>query len=178
MLVEAVEGFVLGMKPLLELRMGEVVVRLLGDLVVELPAENVGLGGELARHFFGDAAAELAIARVGEGELLAISMDRTFTVLIDEKGFWVLLREPCRRSRGRGSENDLDVVLGREAHGTLEPRHVETTFGWLHGAPGKFTDPDDVDPGALHQFKVGLPSRFGPLLRVPCGTEEKAGLSV
>jgi hypothetical protein len=44
-------------------------------------------------------------------------------------------------------------------------------FGRLHRRPREFAYADDVDVCLIHQSKVGVPVRLGPLLRIPGRTE-------
>ena len=169
--VEVVQCLVLGLEPLLELRarLGAEIFAVV--FVVDLPANDVGVVAEALGKFGGDDAAELAVFRVREVELLAIAVLILASIGVGAESFGVLLREPCGRRGGGSADDDGDVVLLGEAYGVLKPIELEVALGGLHGGPGELADAGEVHVRLLHEGEVGFPTGFGPLLGVPGGAE-------
>src|SRR5580698_5847642 len=140
MLVQAVERLVLRFQPLLEFLFGEVVIRRLGVFIVNLPADDVGIVAIALGHFSRDLTAEFAIALAGEGKMLAVSVNRAASIHPHAKDVWILLGHPCRRRRGRRSQDDGDMMLRSFGNRVIEPIEIELPLRWLHPAPRKFAD--------------------------------------
>src|SRR5215467_10881468 len=76
MVVEGIKGFVLRFQPVLELTLRRVIVRHQGVavLVIDLPADNIGIVSKSPGHLFGNPAAELDIFYRGRRTMSSISM--------------------------------------------------------------------------------------------------------
>src|SRR5260370_15452131 len=89
--VEVVEGLVAVLEPGLELLFDIGAIGEIGVLVVDLPADDVGVVAVALGHLLGDAAGELTVLWVGPVELLAIAVLVLATVFLDAERFGVLL---------------------------------------------------------------------------------------
>jgi len=169
--VEVVERVVVIFKPPVELGLVCGAVGFVGVLVVDLPADDVGVVAETFGKALGDVAGKFAVLRVGPVELLAIAVLVTTPVFLDAEGFWVIGGEPRGRRGAGGSDDNGDVVAGGGADGAVEPVEIVMAFGGLEGRPGELADANEADVGGLHEGEVGVPTGFGPLLWIPGGAE-------
>ncbi len=168
--IQIVERAVTRLEPLLELRLGIGIERDVGILIVDLPAQHVGIVSETLGQLFGDFARKFAIFGIGEVELLPISVFGAVAFFVDPQRLGIFLRKPGRRGRGGSANHAVDAVFRGSSDGPIQPVEIVLTFAGLHAAPGKFAHAHHVDSGLLHQSEVGVPSRLWPLFRVPGGS--------
>jgi hypothetical protein len=128
-----------------------------------------------AGHFGGDAPGKLAIAGAGKREVAAPAMAGAGAVFIHAQDIGIAFAHPDRRG-GRGrAQHHADAVPRGGGDRAIEPGKIEPAFLGLHPAPGEFGDAHGVDMGLLHQGKVGVPARFGPLFGIPRGAKGDTG---
>src|ERR1035441_4880680 len=89
------------------------------------------------------------------------------TVFRGELRLGILLLKPLGRSTAWRSNHDIDAVLSGQIDSTLHPVEVVHPLLGLQLAPGELAYADQMHMRFLHQVQIGVPSRFGPLLRVP-----------
>ena len=173
--IQVVESLELRPQPVLELLARHLVPGNRAILVVDLPSQHIRIVPEPFRHLPGDAAAELPVARAVGGGLRAAAVRGLPAVHLGLEGVGILLGKPGWWRRGRRSQDDENVVPGRQRDGTIQPIQVEPAFLRLHPAPREFAHPHHVDSRRLHQLEVLIPARLGPLLRIPCRPEQQRG---
>jgi hypothetical protein len=125
-----------------------------------------GIAEQLAKRFGHNP---LVIGWQIDNEYTEASFDvfRQLAFPIHTQRFWILLRQPSWRARGRSSQHDMHAMLTRRRHRPVKPVEVVVSFAGLHPAPGKFTHMNHSHFGLFHQVEISLPSGFGPLFRIP-----------
>src|SRR6185437_5595753 len=108
--VQGGEGSESALQPSLELRAGGGVVGLIGVLVVDLPADDVGIVAEALGETRDDIATKLAIERARVGELAAPAVLGAPAVGPDAQYLGVAARQPGGRRIGWRADHHRDVV--------------------------------------------------------------------
>ena len=177
--VEVGERLVFRLQPIVEFLAGDAVVGEIVEaavFVIDLPANDVGIVAVTQRHLLGDFAREANVKRRSNRALLARAVRHLLPIFERAQRFGIFCGEPGgRRGRGR-PEYDPDMMPRGGGDGVIEPNEIVVAFGGLHRAPRKFRDAHDVDVRGFHEFEVGVPARFGPLLGIPIGAEEQRHL--
>ncbi len=101
----------------MKLGAGGGVEGLVGVLVADLPADDVGVVAEALCECGGDADTEHSIVRAGVGELAAVAVFAELAVGVGAEGVGIFGGEPCGRGVGGSADDDGDVMLFREADG-------------------------------------------------------------
>ena len=174
--VELGDAVVLLLQPVVELLLGCRVEGGRPDLIVDLPAQHIGVVSVMGRQYLGDAMGERPVTRAGEGELLALAMLVGSAVLVDPQDLGVFIGEPRGWRGRRGADDDIDMVARGGFDGVVEPFELELTLARLERAPGEFGHAHHVDVGGFHQREVLFPALPGPLFRVPgCAQIKRCG---
>ena len=131
------------------------------DLVVDLPADDGGMGAERLAELFGDDAVLLAhdgrgLAGVAAGEDL-----RLLLVAVDDACLGILFKQPPRRRAAGRAHDDVNPCSIQLVYDRLEPVERKDALLRLHIAPRKLTHAHDVDARLLHADDVRV--HFGRL---------------
>ncbi len=94
-------------------------------------------------------------------------------VLIHAHHIGVTLRHPRRVRRRRGSQADIDAVLGQQIEQPVEPLKVIAILRRLQLGPRKDGHGGYIDVRRLHQPHIVLPDRFRELVRIIVAAEPK-----
>ena len=136
---------------------------LAAELVVGLPADDIGRLGEVLGHGPRDALGEPPVIGVRIAVVLAAAPDDLRAVGLGPQGLGVLLGDPGGHDGGGGAEDHVDAVAGEQLDRVIQPAEVELALARLHVDPGELRQPDNVEAGLLHEPGVGLPSLAGPV---------------
>ena len=96
-------------------------------------------------------------------------------VFVDAQGLRVSRREPGRRCSRGCAQHDGNMMLGSERDSSIKPGKVKAPLRRLKRRPGKLRYAHDLHMRLLHEVEIRLPSRLGPLFRIPRGAEQWCG---
>src|SRR5205085_129162 len=88
-LVQIVERSIARLEPLLKLRLRCGIVRFLGVLIVDLPADHPWIVPKALCECLGDSAGEFAIFRAGKIEVLPIAVLGGTSIFLYPQCFWI-----------------------------------------------------------------------------------------
>src|SRR5882724_11752248 len=149
------------------------IVRLGRVLVIDLPADYIGIVAETLGHLGRHLHGQLTVLLICPVELLAIAVLILAAIFLCSQGLRVLRREPRRWSGAWRTEHDVDMVLLCSTNSALDPIQLIVALTRFHGAPCELCDANEADTCLLHQRQVSIPSALGPLLGIPCRTQEE-----
>ncbi len=136
------------------------------DFIVNLPGHDIRVARRCAGKFFRNPGAMPAIDGGGIAGVLAHAMIGRPAVLADDQGLGVVFHQPRRRRRRGRAQHDIDLVIGHDAEGRMQPIQREVVFAGLHARPGELADPDHVDARRPHQPGIGLQIFQSPVFRI------------
>ena len=124
----------------MELAAGGGVEGLVGVLVADLPADDVGVVAEALCQCGGDAGRRTCGSAGWSRRTAGGCRVRGVAVGVGAEGVGIFGGEPCGRSVGGGADDDGDVMFFREADGAGQPVEVVVVLGGLQRAPGELAD--------------------------------------
>ena len=143
------------------------------ELVVDLPADDVGIVLEVLGHLLDDALGKAAVDGRVVAVLAAGLVVDGAAIRIDRQHLGISAGQPLGRSGGGRAQDGLDAVARQDGDGAVEQAEVEGALLGLHQVPGEFAHAHDVDAGILHQARIPVPVAFGPLLGVVGDAEQE-----
>jgi len=143
------------------------------EFVVRLPADNVGILGEMPGDSAGDAFGLRAKSGIRRAAMLPAAMHHAPTILIHAHPLRLLHGEPARRAGGGGAKNGRNAPFAQSFDGLIEQGKIEFSRFRFHQIPGKFRHAHDVHPSLHHTVGVVLPVLGAPMFRIiGCAKQE------
>ena len=127
------------------------------DLVVNLPADDVGVPAELLGHARDDPRAMAAIDRAVGADVPPRAVLGAHALLRHDERFGVALRQPRRRGGRRRAQDRGDARLGQFLDRGMEPVEIVLSFLRLHPPPGELADAHHIQAGLLSSGRCPHP---------------------
>ena len=168
-LVEGLDAAVFLFEPSPEGSLGIFAVvhhSVMAGLIVNLPADDIRIVAVSFCQFGDNALYVFPVAFAAPGCVLAAAVLNLHSVVTDNENVRVFLRQPDRRGRRRGAENDLETMLLCQRNRLVEPGEVEFSFFRLHHPPGELGEMGEFYTHCSHIAQIPVPLGLVPLLRI------------
>ena len=138
----------------------------MAGLIVNLPADDIRIVAVSFCQFGDNAFHVFPVAFAAPGCVLAAAVLNLHSVVTDNENVRVFLRQPDRRGRRRGAENDFEAMLLRQRNRLVEPGEVEFSLFRLHHSPGELGEMGEFYAHCGHVAQIPVPLGLVPLLRI------------
>ena len=93
------------------------------------------------------------------------------TIFILQQNFRIFPAHPYRRSSGRSTHDDLQIIFGCKSHSFIEPGKIVSSFFRLQLRPCELCKVGKLESQFMHLLEITLPLAFIPVFGIiinPC----------